>query len=338
MFLNKFFAAISLLSVLLAPLHGQAAPLYTANFLPGVDFAPTGMNNAGQIVGFSGTGAGAILYRDGSVVDLGAGTAGYGINAHGDVVGSTQTAAGATGFIYTAGKLTALGNLGSGTQGIAVAVNDYGMVAGHSTISADPSTSPRHAFLYDGGKLHDLGGLDAWSISGVVAINNAGQVAGYMGEADAYTHAFLYEGGVMRDLGGLGGGPLEIHDLNVHGTLVGTAFDEDEGLIPFVRLGDRLADLNTLLDPALGWHIASAYANNDLGQIVGYGCQGAACGLVRLDLAGAVPEPEPASLLASGLLALGWVRGRLGRSNRTATNTRPASATMPAAPALSTAV
>jgi probable HAF family extracellular repeat protein len=356
---RKLFAAISLLSVLLAPLYGQAAPLYTASFLAGVDFAPTGMNNAGQIVGFAGTGAGSIhavlysggvlddlgglgslsgknsyaqaindagamtgsflsasgeqhafLYRDGAVLDLGAGTAGYGINAHGDVVGSLQTAGGATGFVYTAGKLTALGNLGTGTQGLAVAINDHGTVAGDSTTTPDPSSSARHPFLYQGGVLHDLGALGARPINGVVAINNAGQVAGYSGEADAYTHAFLYEGGVMRDLGGLGDGPLEIHDLNVHGTLVGTAFNEDEGLIPFMSLGDRLVDLNTLLDPALGWHLTSAYANNDLGQIVGYGCQGAACGLVRLDLAGAVPEPASALLLFPGLLVLAGARRR----------------------------
>jgi probable HAF family extracellular repeat protein len=356
---RKLFAAISLLSALLAPLYGQAAPWYTASFLAGVDFAPTGMNNAGQIVGFAGTGAesvhavlysggvlndlgglggpsgknsyaqaindaGAVtgsflsasgeqhafLYRDGAVLDLGAGTAGYGINAHGDVVGSRLTAGGATGFVYTAGKLTALGNLGTGTEGLAVAINDHGTVAGDSTITPDPSSSARHPFLYHGGALHDLGALGARPINGVVAINNAGQVAGYSGEAAAYTHAFLYEGGVMRDLGGLGDGPLEIHDLNVHGTLVGTAFNEDEGLIPFMNLGDRLVDLNTLLEPALGWHLTSAYANNDLGQIVGYGCQGAACGLVRLDLAGAVPEPASALLLVPGLLVLANARRR----------------------------
>jgi probable HAF family extracellular repeat protein len=386
---RKLFAAISLLSALLAPLYGQAAPLYTVSFLAGVDFAPTGMNNAGQIAGFAGTGAGGIhavlysggalhdlgglgglsgtnsyaqaindagamtgsflsasgeqhafLYQDGAVLDLGAGTAGYGINAHGDVVGSLQTASGATGFIYTAGKLTALGNLGSGTEGLAVAINDHGTVAGDSTTTPDPSSSARHPFLYQGGALHDLGALGARPINGVVAINNAGQVAGYSGEADAYTHAFLYEGGVMRDLGGLGDGPLEIHDLNVHGTLVGTAFNEDEGLIPFMNLGDRLVDLNTLLDPALGWHLTSAYANNDLGQIVGYGCQGAACGLVRLDLAGAVPEPAPVSLLASGLLAFGWRRGWLRRNSPVARGAPSASPAIPplAAPPLSPAV
>ena len=341
---------------LLAPFHSQAAPLYTAVFLPDVDFAPTGMNNAGHIVGFAGAGTGAIhavlyangmlsdlgslggrdsyaqaindagaitgstllasgeqhafLYRDGSVTDLGAGTAGYGINAHGAVVGSKLTADGVTGFVYSDGTLTELGNPGTGTNGMAVGINDHGTIAGDAATGPDASTSPRHPFLYHDGTLHDLGALGGHAVTGVVAINNAGQVAGYSGEPDAYTHAFLYERGVMRDLGGVGDGALEIHDLNIHGTLVGTAFNEDDGLIPFMSLGDALVDLNTLLDPALGWRIFSAYANNDLGQIVAYGCRDAMCGLVRLDLASAVPEPGAALMLLPGLLILAGARRR----------------------------
>ena len=356
MLARKFFALLLLFATFLAPLSGQAAPLYTVSLLPGVDFAPTAMNNAGQIVGFAGTGTGAVhamlyadgvlsdlgglggqdsyasaindagaitgsvlsasgaqhafLYQDGNVLDLGAGTSGYGINARGAVVGSKQTAGGATGFVYSAGQLTEIGNLGAGNDGIAVAINDHGAVAGDFSIGPDPATAPRHPFLYQNGVLRDLGALGEHAVNGVVAINNAGQVAGYSGAADAFTHAFLYERGAMRDLGGLSDGTLEIHDLNEHGTLVGTAFSEDEGLIPFMSLGDALVDLNTLIDPALGWRLFSAHANNDLGQIVGYGCQGDACGLVRLDLAGAVPEPAAAWLLVPGLLTLAGARRR----------------------------
>ena len=75
-----------------------------------------------------------------------------------------------------------------------------------------------------------------------------------------------------------------------------------------MSVGDALVDLNTLIDPALGWHIFSARANNDLGQIVGYGCRGDNCGLVRLDLTGAVPEPRTAWLLVPGLLAMARAR------------------------------
>jgi probable HAF family extracellular repeat protein len=359
--MRNFFAEMLLAVMLLVPLSSHADPLYTVDLLPNVDFAPTGMNNAGQIVGFAGAGDGtvhavlyaggvltdlgnlggkdsyataineagaitgsavsasgthhAFLYQGGTVRDLGAGTMGYGINAGGDVVGSKQTSAGLAGFVYRAGQFVELGHLGTGTDGIAVGINDHGVVAGDSTTGPDLATASRHPFLYHDGVLHDLGALGDHAINGVVAINNAGQVAGYSGSStEALTHAFLYDRGVLKDLGGFGEGTLEIHDLNEHGMLVGTAFNEDEGLIPFISLGEALVDLNTLIDPTLGWRIFSAHATNDLGQIVGYGCRDATCGLVRLDLASAVPEPAGAWLLIPGLLTV--VAGRRRRLQR----------------------
>ncbi len=350
MLLRKCFAAIALWSLLFASVSSHAAPLYTVNLLAGIDFAPTGMNNAGQIVGFAGTGSGGVhavlysggvlqdlgafggvtsygnaindagaiagtfvtamgehhgfMYRAGSFIDIGAGTSGEGINARGDIVGSRQDEDGTHGYIYSDGALRGMNNVRTGTQGIALDVNDAGQVAGMSSIdytSVDPSV---HPFWYRKGDTIDLGALGNNYITAAVAINNAGQIAGYSEGVDG-GHAFLLDGGRgMVDLGGFGEGSLRVHDLNEHGTLVGTASTEELGLIPFMNVGDALVDLNTLIDPALGWQLFSAYANNDLDQIVGWGCQGTACGLVRLDLASPVPEPDAAWLLAAGLLAL----------------------------------
>lgn len=349
MLLHKCFAAMSLLSVLMAPTISQAGPLYTVTLLPGVDFAPAAMNNAGQIVGFTGlasggtetvvyTGgvlhklgafggvasygtaindAGAItgsfqtasgeshgfLYQDRHAIDIGAGTAGRGINARGDVVGSKHSANGETGFVYAAGKLTELGNLGLGTEARAIDIDDAGNIAGESSIGHDAEHGAVHPFLYRDGVMADLGPLGNNRVAGAVAINNAGQVAGYSEGLDG-THAFLYQAGTMRDLGNLGSESLSIHGMNAHGMLVGTAANEEQGLIPFISLGTTLVDLNTLIDPLLGWQIYSAYANNDLGQVIGWGCQSDTCGLVRLDLASAVPEPAQALLLGAGVLLL----------------------------------
>lgn len=274
--------------------------------LGGKDSYATAINDAGMITGAFLTATGeqhAFVYEGGKTRDLGAGTAGYGINSRGDVVGSKQTADGVTGFVYRAGQFTELGNLGTGTEASAVAINDHGTIAGDSTTGPGLDTSSRHAFVYHRGVLHDLGTVDGDAVSSAIAINNAGQIAGYSGTDDAFTHAFLYDHGVLKNLGGFGDAALEIHDLNEHGTLVGTASTEEDGLVPFMNLGDVLIDLNTLIDPALGWHIFSARANNDLGQIVGYGCRGEACGLVMLDLANAVPEPRGPWLLLAGLMA-----------------------------------
>ena len=362
MLVRKFFVVMLLLAACMVPQASRASPLYTAGFLPGIDFAPAGMNNAGQIVGSLSQGpggynairydngvvtnlgtfggrssyataineAGAITgfivmasgeqhayrYQDGSVLDLGAGTAGLGINARGDVVGSIQAANGSTGFLYSDGKLVALGNLGTGTEGSATDINDHGVVAGTSTIAA--SQAARHPYLYSDGQLQDLGTLAGGPVNSATAINNAGQVAGISQGADGLEHAFLYEGGSMQDISSLG--PIEVHvlDLNEHGTLVGTASTLDGVLVPFISLDGALVDLNKLVDPALGWQLQYAYANNDLEQIVSYGCRAAECGLVLLNLASAVPEPGAAWLLLPGLLVLAGARWQQLRRKRSA--------------------
>ena len=357
MHLRKCLAAIFLLALSLAPALSRAAPLYTVTLLPGVDFAVTGMNNAGQLVGFTGAGTGAgnvqavlysggvleqlgtfggsssygnaindagaiagtfiaasgeqhgFLYQAGRFVDIGAGTSGEGINARGDVVGGRQNDDGMNGYLYSDGALRNLNNLRTGKQGVAVDVNDAGQVAGTSTLDFRVPDPAVHPYLYRKGDTLDLGGLGDNHITRAAAINNAGQIAGTSEAADG-GHVFLIDGATMRDLGGFGEGTLTVNDLNEHGSLVGTASNEERGLIPFINLGNALVDLNTLIDPALGWQIFSAYANNDLGQIVGWGCQGESCGLLRLDLIGAVPEPGGAWLLIPGLGMLAGLRRR----------------------------
>lgn len=369
MLLRKFLAAVALVWLWLAPMAGQAAPLYTVTLLPGVDFAPTGMNNAGQIVGFAGTGEGSVqavlysggvlqglgtfggnssygnaindngaiagtfiaasgeqhgfLFQDGRFTDIGAGTSGHGINARGDVVGGRQNDEGMNGYLYSDGALRDLNNVRTGKEGIAMDVNDAGQVAGTSTIEFRTTDPAVHPYLYRKGDTLDLGALGENHITRGVAINNAGQIAGDSEGADG-GHAFLDDGGGMRDLGGFGEGTLTVHDLNERGTLVGTASNEELGLIPFMNLGNALVDLNTLIAPTLGWQIFSAYANNDLGQIVGWGCQGETCGLVRLDLASAVPEPGAVWSLLTGLLLLAAAqRRRLRSGTRAAPRQQP---------------
>ena len=269
------------------------------------------INEDGAIAGSNMLASGeehAYLYQGGNLLDLGANTAGYGINIRSEVVGSIQTATGSTSFVYSGGQVTALGNLGTGQEGSALDINDHGAIVGASAVA--PDQAARHPYLYSGGVLHDLGTLAGGATNGATAINNAGQVAGYSQGADGFMHAFLYDGGVMRDLGGLDRAELEVGDLNEHGTLVGTASTNFSNRIPFVSVDNALVDLNRLIDQASGWQIESAYANNDLGQIVGFGCRGGECGLVLLDLATAVPEPAAASLLVPGLLMLAGARRR----------------------------
>lgn len=282
-----------------------------------------GINDAGAITGVylsrSDNHSHAFVSQGGNLRDLGGGTAGYGINAQGDVVGVKQTTTGATGFIDSNGTLTALGNLADGNYGRAWAINAHGQIVGDSTLTAGSSDAARHPFLYSNGILQDLGTLGQRDNNSAVAINDAGQIVGFSDVADGITHAFMYDGGVMSDLGGFGTPRMEIHNINAHGRFVGTAHTGAAGDVPFVSLNGMLADLNTLIDPALGWTLYGAYVNNDLDQIIGEGCFDHVCGLVRLDLLSAVPEPDAAWLLASGLLVLAVPRRRQRRSNLFAT-------------------
>lgn len=267
------------------------------------------INEAGAIAGtvvVDGVAHG-FRYQGGNLLDLGANTSGSGINARGDVVGGMSTDTGTFSYIYRGGIVTQLPNLGTGIQGVAADINDNGAIAGSSTTDFISSPPPFHPYLYDGGHLTDLGDLDGREVNMATAINNAGQIAGYS-ESRTDAHAFLYDNGVLQDLGGFGGTAVAVNDLNEHGTLVGTAFAAPRGLIPFMNDGAALVDLNTLVDPALGWLLLEAYANNDLGQIVAFGCQGDTCGVVRLDLALQVPEPGEAAMMTVGLpLMLGFL-------------------------------
>lgn len=274
--------------------------------------AAAAINEAGDVTGGAVTASGeghAFLYQDGVMHDIGAGIAPRAINAQGDVAGTKITIEGNTsGFVYRDGVVHDLGNLGTGTYGTATDINDHGDVVGESTTSGEPAHPPLHPFLFHDGEMIDIGTLDDEELNGAIGINNAGQIAGYSVVEGQSWHAFLYENGVMKDLGGFDDiAYLEVSDLNEHGTVVGTHTGD---FTPFITIGDSLVDLNTLIDPSLGWRLNRAYAINDVGQILGSACREGVCGEVRLDLAGAVPEPAGALLLSAGLLALAWAQRR----------------------------
>jgi len=265
----------------------------------------TALNESGAVAGNVGTAAGtehAFLFQYGHMHDLGAGNA-IGMNARGDVVGQTGSATGAAGFLYHDGSMSAFGHLGAGNIGRATGINDAGQIVGESNLSVD-AQAPTHPWLYDGGTLHDLGTLANQGVNSAVAINNAGQIAGYSDAGDGRMHAFFYDHGVMSDLGSFGGRDITIGGMNQLGHVVGTGNTPDGPDVPFIFRDSALVDLNTLVDPAVGWKITSALDINDAGQVIAYACRDAQCSAVRLDVATTVPEPRGAWLLLPGLLLL----------------------------------
>ena len=171
------------------------------------------IDDNGQMAGngqVSGGNNNAFLYSGGNTVALGSlsgplGTPvsyGYGIDAAGDVVGTSGTNANLYhAFFYSASSqaMTDLGTLGgSSSDAFGISANGKFVVGDASTVS-----NQTHAYIYSvsGQSMADLGTLGG-STSSAQAVNNAGHVAGYStttGEAD--TDAFFYDGTTIHDLG-----------------------------------------------------------------------------------------------------------------------------------------
>ena len=192
----------------------------------GASFA-LGINNVGQVVGYSSTSFDlhlhAFLYSNRTMTDLGILPGGdysqaCAINDAGQVVGVATTSSASHAFLYSNGTMTDLGTLPGGRQSGAYGINNAGQVVGSSSISSDTM----HAFLYSNGTMTDLGTLPGGDYSEAYGINNAGQVVGRATTSSGTMHAFLYSNGTMTDIGTLPGGTAsEAYGINNAGQVVG---------------------------------------------------------------------------------------------------------------------
>lgn len=288
----------------------------------------TGINNNGQVVGYSNTHPGdyadnhAFLY-DGTMHDLGVLTSGgmsyaYSINNSGRVVGYSLASI-SHGLYYRAflydGTMHNLGALASTGNSYAYSINNSGQVVGYSWTSSGYD----HAFLYDG-TMHDLGTLPGGYDTYAYGISDDGRVVGYgmlgyldsKGNLNYYRRAFLYDG-TMRELGTLGGQYSDSYarSINDSGQVVGWALVGSRNHA-FLYDG-TMHDLNDLIDPAMGWTLDSAYDINNSGQIVGCGYVSGTSYIHAFLL---IPVPESSSLLAliCGLAGAGGFALRRHRS------------------------
>ena len=276
------------------------------------------INALGHITGYAGTAFNdvrAVTYSNGAATDLNilGGTAssfGMGINGAGQIAGQYFSGGYQRSFGRSGGIDTDLGTLG-GNNTYARAINGAGHIVGESAVVPD-SLDHSHAFIYIDGKMSDLGTLGG-NYSVATAINDQGQVAGMSHLSGFNGHAFRYANGVMIDLGTLGGQRSFAFGINGSGLVVGTSDAVgDTNSFAFLSDGTLMTNLNSLIDPALGWILHSATAINDTGQIAAYGCRANDCMGVML-APSPVPEPETWTMLLAGL-ALVARRARTGVS------------------------
>jgi probable HAF family extracellular repeat protein len=247
--------------------------------LPGLPDRPRSVardiNDAGVVVGSAnagGTDQGhAVIWKGGGVQDLGTLSPGgsseaYGVNNLGQVVGwsyTTDALTGVHGFLYTPGSGLVDVTPGSDT-GYALDINDAGQVTGYKT-----AFGGYHAYRWQAGSSLDLGALPGFADSFGWAINRFGAVVGSSGSATGNSERwFRYtDNGFLQDLGGTGEHNTA-NGINSWGQVVGTTGQSAMRALIYTD-ADGLRDLNTLIDPSLGWLLLAANDINDSGQIAG---------------------------------------------------------------------
>ena len=264
---------------------GTRAFLYTDAtgmvHLPGLPDKPRAVardvNDLGDVVGSANAGGvdlgHAVLWRGGTATDLGTlATGSYSeataINNLGQVVGWSYTDGGSFGvhaFLYSAAEGMVDVTPDSDT-GSAADINDAGQVTGYKTAAL----GYYHAFRWQDGTFVDLGVLPGFAFSFGFAINATGRVAGSSTSASGNSEEFFrsIEGGGLQSLGGVGEHNTA-WGINAFGDVVGHRGQSQSRAVLYTDAGG-LRDLDTLVDPSLGWVLLSAFDINDAGQIAGY--------------------------------------------------------------------
>jgi len=292
--------------------------------LDGGNSLARGINDIGQISGYSGNGGTPVLWTNGIPANLATpafpvGQA-SGINNAGKVVGEARLVGQLKPILWNGPQPLNIPLPGPNFMG-AVTINGHGKVAG---FGAWPDGDRAIVWNSSDGSSTILPSLGA-SFSKAIGINNAGEVVGVSSENTPIApHAVVWNGSVITDLGVPLGARSEAVGINNFGKIVGSSGSFNpwsEGLVFHFQadlatafLWDNGTPVN-LFDAsdaaAKGWsNLTVAYRINDAGQIIG---EGLIDGQFRGFLLNAIPEPQTYLLTVIGL---GLLERRLRRKRK----------------------
>jgi probable HAF family extracellular repeat protein len=241
----------------------------------GANSAALGINNHGEVVGYSFQGEDyqAFLYSssDQSMTDVGSLggklNAACAINDSGQVTGYSQDGNGnLLAFIFSRNQpIASLGTLQGASTSEAFGINNSGAVVGDSQ-SGGQNHRP---VLFSNGSVQDLGlggSNEPDALETAYAINDSGQIVGRHAAGNNVFHAFLYANGNTTEFATLGGANGEALAINKKGQVVGDSDTADGPAHAFLFDDSQLKDLGTLP----GFDNASyARGINNSGDIVG---------------------------------------------------------------------
>ena len=240
-----------------------------------VNSAALGINNRGEVVGYSFQGEDyqAFLYSssDQAMTDVGSLggklNAACAINDSGQVTGYSQDQNGnLLAFIFSRNQpIASLDTLQGASTSEAFGINNSGAVVGDSQ-SGGQNHRP---VLFSNGSVQDLGlggSNEPDALETAYAINDSGQIVGRHSAGNNAFHAFLYANGNTTEFATLGGANGEALGINKKGQVVGDSDTADGPAHAFLFDHSQLKDLGTLP----GFDNASyARGINNSGDIVG---------------------------------------------------------------------
>ncbi len=274
-----------------------------------------GINDTGQIVG----GYPAFQYENGTFTALPESFAPTDINNAGEIVGRyNYFGSGSYGVLYSGGAFTLLpltSEAGAFPTSSPLGINDAGQIAGFiQALGSRYDPGKALGYLYSNGTLTTIHfpGADPTLPS---AINNAGQIAGTFRYPTAgepgYAHGFVESNGVysiVDEPGFVDAYPYttNVTGINDSGDLVGWTTNPGGGCSFIYHQGS----FTCFSVP--GALFTYAYGINNAGQIVGtYGFSASSShGFIATPIpeSAAVPEPGALLLVAGGLVALVCIR------------------------------